>query len=59
MGIKNMDTTKEIVLRSTRKITKEEEKKLISPKKWRKLKIRSPRKRKQEISTMIEIVFLT
>ena len=42
MGVKNMDTKKEIVLRSRRTMTKEEEKKLISPKKWRKRKRRSP-----------------
>lgn len=44
-GVRNMGTTKEIVLRS-RKTTKEEEKKPISPKKYRKLKRRSPRMRK-------------
>jgi len=33
MGVKNMDTTKKMFLRSRRTITKEEEKKPISPKK--------------------------
>ena len=58
MDVKNMGITREIVL-SLRTIKKGEEKKPTSPKRWRKLKRRSPRKRKYKISTMIEIVFLT
>ena len=46
MGVKTMGTRKEIVLRSRRTITKEEEKKPTSPRKSRKLKRRSLRKRK-------------
>jgi len=43
-----MGTTREVVLNSRRTttITKEEEKKLISLNKWRKMKIRTPRRRK-------------
>ena len=46
MDVKTMGITKEILLSSRRTITKEVEKKPMSPKKWRKLKRRSPRKRK-------------
>ena len=46
MGVKNMYTIGEIVLSSRRKITKEEEKKPTSPRKWRKPKRRNPRRRK-------------
>jgi len=45
MGVKNMDTIGEIVLSSRRTITKEEEKKPTSPRKWRKLKRRNPRRK--------------
>jgi len=38
MSFKNMGTTKDLVLRSRRTVTKEEEKKSISSKKWRMLK---------------------
>ena len=44
MDVKNMGITKDIVLISRRTITKEKEKNPIPPKKWRKLKRRSPRK---------------
>ena len=46
MVVMNMGTTKEIVLSSRRKKTKEEGKNPISLKKWRTLKGRNPRKRK-------------
>ena len=46
MGVKNIGTTKEIVLRLRRKISKEEEKNTISLKKWRTMKRISLRKRK-------------
>ena len=45
MDVKNMGIIREIVLSSKRTITKGEDKKPISQKKWRKLKRRSPRKR--------------
>ena len=43
MGVKAMGTIEEIFLISIRKITKEEENKIISLKRWRKLKRRNPR----------------
>ena len=46
MGVRNMGTIGEIVLSSRRTITKEEDKKPTSPRKWRKLKRRNPRRRK-------------
>ena len=45
MDVKNMGITREIVLRSRRTITKGEDKKPMSSKKWRKPKRRNPRKR--------------
>ena len=44
MDVKKIGITKDMVLRSRRTLTNEEEKKPMSPRKWRKLK-RSPRKR--------------
>ena len=52
INVNNMGITKEIVPSSRRIIIEEVEKKPISSEKWMKLKIRSPRKRKKEISTM-------
>lgn len=46
MDVKNMGITRKIVLSSRRTITIGEDRKPISPEKWRKLKRRSPRKRK-------------
>lgn len=46
MDVKNVGTTREIVLSSRRTTTKEEGNETISLKKWRKLKRRNPRKRK-------------
>ena len=45
MGVKNMGTTREIVPNSRRTITKEEGRKPISLKKWKKLKRRNQRRK--------------
>lgn len=46
IGVKNMNSTKDLVLRTRRTITKEEEKKPTLSRKWRKLKRRNPRRSK-------------
>ena len=46
MDVNNMGIIREIVLSSIRTTTKEEGKKAISLKKWKKLKRRNPRRRK-------------
>ena len=46
MDVKNMGTTRDIFPNSRKKTSKEEERNPMSPKKWKKMKIRNPRRKK-------------